>query len=119
MNANPAPSAAATRRVQVFDTTLRDGEQAPGCSMSRAQKLHMAQVIEDLGVDVEPLGCARFEFEESLGVAQGRVPHGLPGQVQHQPGQKTDEKRQQADLAHAAGATRCLAVIDSAHAATG
>ena len=56
MNANPAPSTVATRRVQIFDTTLRDGEQAPGCSMSRAQKLRMAQVIEDLGVDVIEAG---------------------------------------------------------------
>ena len=52
----PRPASAAPTRVLVFDTTLRDGEQAPGCSMTRAQKLRLAQVLQDLGVDIIEAG---------------------------------------------------------------
>lgn len=45
-------------RVIVFDTTMRDGEQAPGFSMSAAAKLKMAGVLSDLGVDVIEAGFA-------------------------------------------------------------
>lgn len=51
-----AESGAADRRVLIFDTTLRDGEQSPGFSMSRAQKLRMAHALEELGVDVIEAG---------------------------------------------------------------
>ena len=44
--------AADPNRVIVFDTTMRDGEQAPGFSMSAQAKVKMAQVLTDLGVDV-------------------------------------------------------------------
>lgn len=43
-------------RVRIFDTTLRDGEQSPGFSMSRPQKLHMAHALAELGVDVLEAG---------------------------------------------------------------
>jgi len=43
-------------RVLVFDTTLRDGEQSPGASMTAAEKLRMAQQLEALGVDVLEAG---------------------------------------------------------------
>jgi 2-isopropylmalate synthase len=42
--------------VQIFDTTLRDGEQSPGFSMNREEKLKLAHVIEELGVDVLEAG---------------------------------------------------------------
>lgn len=45
-----------TQRVIIFDTTLRDGEQSPGCSMNLAEKLRMAAVLEALGVDVIEAG---------------------------------------------------------------
>ena len=41
---------------QIFDTTLRDGEQSPGCSMSPSQKLVMARALAELGVDVIETG---------------------------------------------------------------
>src|SRR5437764_14746112 len=60
------PEAGATRmnrngnetsdRVIVFDTTLRDGEQAPGASMNLAQKLQVARALAALGVDVMEVG---------------------------------------------------------------
>jgi 2-isopropylmalate synthase len=39
-------------RVIIFDTTLRDGEQSPGCSMTPAEKLRLARQLDRLGVDV-------------------------------------------------------------------
>jgi 2-isopropylmalate synthase len=39
-------------RVTIFDTTLRDGEQSPGCSMHTAEKVRMALQLERLGVDI-------------------------------------------------------------------
>ncbi len=45
-------------KVIIFDTTLRDGEQAPGFSMSSGQKLAMAQALEGLGVNVIEAGFA-------------------------------------------------------------
>ena len=47
---------ATTSRIQVFDTTLRDGEQAPGFSMTAAEKLRMAQQLDRLGVDIIEAG---------------------------------------------------------------
>jgi len=43
-------------RVTVFDTTLRDGEQSPGCSMNVQEKLRMAHQLDRLGVDVIEAG---------------------------------------------------------------
>src|SRR5919109_107945 len=43
-------------RVTVFDTTLRDGEQSPGCSMNVEEKLRMARQLDRLGVDVIEAG---------------------------------------------------------------
>jgi 2-isopropylmalate synthase len=45
-----------TSRIQVFDTTLRDGEQAPGFSMNAAEKLRLAQQLDRLGVDIIEAG---------------------------------------------------------------
>jgi 2-isopropylmalate synthase len=43
-------------RVRIFDTSLRDGEQSPGCSMTAAQKLRFAHALAELGVDVIEAG---------------------------------------------------------------
>ena len=51
MSANPD-------HVVYFDTTLRDGEQSPGCSMTTQEKLTMAHALEELGVDVIEAGFA-------------------------------------------------------------
>jgi 2-isopropylmalate synthase len=45
-------------QVFFFDTTLRDGEQSPGCSMTTQEKLTMAHALEDLGVDIIEAGFA-------------------------------------------------------------
>ncbi len=43
-------------RVVIFDTTLRDGEQSPGCSMNLEEKLRIAEVLAGMGVDVIEAG---------------------------------------------------------------
>ena len=43
-------------KVHIFDTTLRDGEQAPGCSMTTEEKVHVARQLDRLGVDVIEAG---------------------------------------------------------------
>ncbi|WP_282018379.1 2-isopropylmalate synthase [Salegentibacter mishustinae] len=45
-----------TEKVEIFDTTLRDGEQVPGCKLNTAQKLKIAARLDELGVDVIEAG---------------------------------------------------------------
>ncbi len=54
---NPA-SQGATDHVRIFDTTLRDGEQSPGCTMNVEEKLAIARQLERLNVDVIEAGFA-------------------------------------------------------------
>ena len=46
----------AKEKVHIFDTTLRDGEQVPGCKLNTDQKLHIASRLDELGVDVIEAG---------------------------------------------------------------
>jgi 2-isopropylmalate synthase len=60
-------------RVTIFDTTLRDGEQSPGCSMTVPEKLRMARKLVDLGVDILEAGfpiASEGDFEAVKLVAQ-------------------------------------------------
>lgn len=53
-------------RIYIFDTTLRDGEQSPGCSMTIPEKLRMAAQLVDLGVDILEAGfpiASQGDFE--------------------------------------------------------
>jgi 2-isopropylmalate synthase len=43
-------------RVVIFDTTLRDGEQSPGATMSHAEKLEIAELLDEMGVDIIEAG---------------------------------------------------------------
>ena len=55
-----------TDRIIIFDTTLRDGEQSPGCSMNLEEKLRMAQLLDQMGVDVIEAGfpiASKGDFE--------------------------------------------------------
>src|SRR5215218_1482507 len=60
-------------RVIIFDTTLRDGEQSPGCSMNLGEKLEMAHALADLGVDVIEAGfpiASPGDFESVEAIAR-------------------------------------------------
>jgi 2-isopropylmalate synthase len=60
-------------RVIIFDTTLRDGEQAPGCSMTLREKLRVATALRDLNVDVIEAGFAAAspgDFESVQAIAE-------------------------------------------------
>ncbi|MBV9317341.1 MAG: 2-isopropylmalate synthase [Gammaproteobacteria bacterium] len=60
-------------RVLIFDTTLRDGEQSPGCSMTQPEKLRVARALAELGVDVIEAGfpaASRGDFEAVAAVAR-------------------------------------------------
>jgi 2-isopropylmalate synthase len=60
-------------RVTIFDTTLRDGEQSPGASMNLDEKLHIAEALEGLGVDVIESGfpiASNGDFEAVLEVSK-------------------------------------------------
>ncbi len=60
------------RRVLIFDTTLRDGEQAPGCSMNLEEKLRLAHQLARLGVDVIEAGfpiASQGDFESVRAIA--------------------------------------------------
>src|SRR5690606_38332833 len=59
-------------RVLIFDTTLRDGEQSPGASMNLEEKLRIAGVLEELGVDVIEAGfpiASNGDFEAVRSIA--------------------------------------------------
>jgi 2-isopropylmalate synthase len=61
------------RRVIMFDTTLRDGEQSPGFSMNIDEKLRMAEQLADLGVDVLEAGfpiASTGDFESVKAIAE-------------------------------------------------
>ena len=59
--------------IRIFDTTLRDGEQAPGCSMNLSEKLLLARQLERLGVDVIEAGfpiASEGDFESVRAIAE-------------------------------------------------
>ena len=72
MSVQPAP-ASPKDRIIIFDTTLRDGEQSPGCSMNLEEKLKMARLLDDMGVDVIEAGfpiASKGDFESVSEIAK-------------------------------------------------
>ena len=55
MTAHPKPTSQ-KERVVIFDTTLRDGEQSPGASMTLEEKIQVAELLDDMGVDIIEAG---------------------------------------------------------------
>lgn len=59
--------------IIIFDTTLRDGEQSPGCSMNLEEKLKMARLLDEMGVDVIEAGfpiASKGDFESVQAIAR-------------------------------------------------
>ena len=62
-----------TNRVIIFDTTMRDGEQSPGASMTKEEKIRIARQLEKMGVDVIEAGFAAAspgDFESVNAIAK-------------------------------------------------
>ncbi|MDD9922436.1 MAG: 2-isopropylmalate synthase [Boseongicola sp.] len=60
-------------RVLIFDTTLRDGEQSPGATMSHAEKLEIAELLDEMGVDIIEAGfpiASEGDFEAVSEIAK-------------------------------------------------
>jgi 2-isopropylmalate synthase len=60
-------------RVLIFDTTLRDGEQSPGATMTHAEKLEIAALLDEMGVDIIEAGfpiASEGDFEAVKAIAQ-------------------------------------------------
>lgn len=60
-------------RVYIFDTTLRDGEQSPGATMTLDEKLQIAELLDDMGVDIIEAGfpiASNGDFEAVSEVAR-------------------------------------------------
>ncbi len=60
-------------RVKIFDTTLRDGEQSPGATMTHDQKLQIAEILDDMGVDIIEAGfpiASEGDFEAVAEIAR-------------------------------------------------
>ncbi len=67
------PAGAPEDRVYVFDTTLRDGEQSPGASMTQEEKLEVAHVLDEMGVDIIEAGfpaASQGDFESVREIAK-------------------------------------------------
>src|SRR5258705_13710590 len=62
-----------TNQVLIFDTTLRDGEQSPGAAMNLDEKLKIAEMLEELGVDIIEAGfpiSSNGDFEAVLEISK-------------------------------------------------
>ena len=60
-------------RVVIFDTTLRDGEQSPGATMTHAEKLEIAGLLDEMGVDIIEAGfpiASEGDFEAVSEIAR-------------------------------------------------
>ena len=60
-------------RVRIFDTTLRDGEQCPGASMTFEEKLEVAELLDEMGVDIIEAGfpiASQGDFDSVAEIAR-------------------------------------------------
>lgn len=73
MTTEPNQTSANTEQVRIFDTTLRDGEQSPGASMTLEEKLQVAEVLDEMGVDIIEAGfpiASNGDFEAVTEIAK-------------------------------------------------
>src|SRR3712207_3503967 len=75
MNATPPSTTPASDkdRVLIFDTTLRDGEQCPGATMTLEEKIEIAELLDEMGVDIIEAGfpiASNGDFEAVTEIAK-------------------------------------------------
>ena len=73
MTAAPSATTSEKDRVVIFDTTLRDGEQSPGASMTTEEKLKVADLLDEMGVDIIEAGfpiASQGDFEAVQEIAR-------------------------------------------------
>src|SRR6266852_5234952 len=93
-----ASEASKSNRVIIFDTTLRDGEQSPGASMNLEEKIRIATLLEEMGVDVIEAGfpiASNGDFEAVREIVKNSTVAGLSRAV------RMDIDRAWAALQHA------------------
>lgn len=61
------------RTIRIFDTTLRDGEQSPGCSMNLNEKIEVAKQLEMLKVDIIEAGFAAASPGDAAAIARSQI----------------------------------------------
>src|SRR3954468_10741931 len=71
--------------VRIFDTTLRDGEQAPGATMTASEKLEVARALARLGVDVIEAGFPAASPDDLAAVRAIAAEVGAAGAAGHEP----------------------------------
>jgi 2-isopropylmalate synthase len=103
---------AAPQAIKIFDTTLRDGEQSPGCSMTAAQKLRLATALAELGVDIIEAGFPQaslgdFDSVRRIAIAVGQAEFDVAGRM-HTPSICGLARAQPGDIA------RCWEAIQDA-----
>ena len=62
-----------TEKIYIFDTTLRDGEQSPGASMNLEEKVRIAEILEEMQVDIIEAGfpiASNGDFEAVLEISK-------------------------------------------------
>ena len=62
-----------TEKIYIFDTTLRDGEQSPGASMNLEEKIQIAEILEEMNVDIIEAGfpiASNGDFESVLEISK-------------------------------------------------
>lgn len=57
-------------KIKIFDTTLRDGEQSPSCSMTLEEKIKVAKALENLGVDIIEAGFAASSLKDKQAIIE-------------------------------------------------
>ena len=70
---HPQKAAADPDRVLIFDTTLRDGEQSPGATMTLEEKLQVADLLDEMGIDIIEVGfpiASEGDFEAVTEIAK-------------------------------------------------
>src|SRR5262245_29753255 len=72
-NAITAPHETQKDRVRIFDTTLRDGEQSPGAAMTHEEKIEVAVLLDEMGIDIIEAGfpiASNGDFEAVSAIAK-------------------------------------------------